>query len=225
MQDFTSEMCEKFCSPMGADYTYVGTMTDSRDNKTYEIRKFSDGKCWMVDNLAYGGTTDACASRTTFSGNGSSSPTNRFGTGTYGDCRNNPGYSGYLYNWQAAMQHSTAYYNTTYTGPITNAQGLCPAGWVLPTGDVGGDFEVLYTAAGSPATGFWQTPGSWKGVFSGRCNLTGGLSNQGTNGFWWSSTPYSMTNAYYIYFNSSVVNPIKKDYGNYNGFTVRCLKN
>jgi uncharacterized protein (TIGR02145 family) len=42
-------------------------MTDARDNKTYQIRKFNDGNCWMVDNLRYGGTNntggDYCSGR------------------------------------------------------------------------------------------------------------------------------------------------------------------
>jgi len=188
----------------------------------------------MVDNLMYGGDTNACADKSIFDGNGSATPSNQFGIDTYGDCRDpRVGGSapctagsttcGYYYNWQAAMQHSTAYYNTTYTGPTTNVQGLCPEGWRLPTGNVGGDFDVLHVAAGSPAIGFWQTPSNWKGPFSGFCNLTGDLSSQGSIDYWWSSKPYSTINAYRMFFNSSVVYSSNYYYKRY-GHSIRYLK-
>jgi uncharacterized protein (TIGR02145 family) len=56
-------------------FTYGPILMDERDGKKYEIRKFPDGKCWMVDNLAYGGTTsdgatDYCSGKTTVTGHG-----------------------------------------------------------------------------------------------------------------------------------------------------------
>ena len=226
--------CASLTTPTGANFTQGPILIDVRDNKQYEIRKFSDGKCWMVDNLMYGGDTDACAGKSIFAGNGSATPSNQFGAGTYGDCRDpRVGGSapctagsttcGYYYNWQAAMQHSTAWYNTTYTGPTTNVQGLCPEGWRLPTSNNGGDFEVLHLAAGSPATGFWQG-GNLKGSFSGNCNPTGGLSGQGNYGYWSSSSPNSTTYTYLIRFGSSGVNTSHSSYKS-NGFSIRCLKN
>ncbi len=79
--------CASLVTPTGTNFTQGPILTDIRDNKQYEIRKFSDGKCWMVDNLMYGGDTDACAGKSTFDGNGSATPSNQFGTGTFGDCR------------------------------------------------------------------------------------------------------------------------------------------
>jgi uncharacterized protein (TIGR02145 family) len=166
MQDFTSEMCDDLPVPFQYNYHPVGTLIDERDGKSYEIRKFADGKCWMVDNLAYGGntSTDACAGRTGYISINSTSPTNLFGAGTYGDCRSyvvaskvcdtinpNTGVSvcGYFYNWLAIMQNPNAYFNVTnfnytqgifdvgFTGTpsITNHyQGICPDGWHLPSG-------------------------------------------------------------------------------------------
>jgi len=221
--------CASLTTPTGTNFTQGPILTDIRDGKQYEIRKFADGKCWMVDNLMYGGDTDACAGKSTFAGNGSATPSNQFGAGTYGDCRDpRVGGSapctagsttcGYYYNWQAAMQHSTAYYNTTYTGPTTNVQGLCPEGWRLPTSNTGGDFAVFYAAIGSPI------PDLWKGSFSGLCSLSGSVYYQSSNGYWWSSTPSSALNAYHINYNMSSVVP--SDNGNKNyGFSIRCLKN
>ena len=58
LQDFKASDCESFPTPAAGSYTSIGTLTDSRDGKLYEIRKQADGKCWMADNLAYGGDTD-----------------------------------------------------------------------------------------------------------------------------------------------------------------------
>jgi len=226
--------CASLITPTGTNFTQGPILTDIRDGKQYEIRKFSDGKCWMVDNLMYGGDADACAGKSTFAGNGFATASNQFGANTYGDCLDpRVGGSapctagsttcGYYYNWQAAMQHSTAYYNTTYTGPITNVQGLCPEGWRLPTGNTGGDFDVLHLVAGSPTTGFWQG-GNWKGPFSGYCTSAGTIVYQGSYGRWWTSIFYNNTSAYDMYLKLTSINQSIIDNKNY-GFTVRCLKN
>ena len=187
MQNFKASDCAAFPIPTGVNYTTVGTLTDERDGKQYQVRKFADGKCWMVDNLAYGGASaqggsDACAGRTAFSSRTNSIPTNRFGIGTYGDCRDpaaagngdatycatgeGAGKCGYHYSWQAAMQHPAAvfdYYNQTvfdsgvYAVPANDVVGLCPRGWHLPIGGSSSEFSTLHSQAGSPTTGFWQT--------------------------------------------------------------------
>jgi uncharacterized protein (TIGR02145 family) len=133
-------------------FTQGPCLIDERDGKTYEIRKFPDGKCWMVDNLAYGGTTDACSGKTAWSGDGFATASNTFGTGTYGDCRDprvgasstgpcyNSNQCGYYYNWQGAMQLASAYYNTSVSYPSGTPStsnyitGICPQGWHLPSG-------------------------------------------------------------------------------------------
>ena len=51
-----------------------------------------------------------------------------------------------------------------------------------------------------------------------------GVSNQGTNAYYWSSTACSADNAYYLYFRSAGLGPqngIRRSYG----FSVRCFKN
>jgi len=228
--------CASLATPTGTNFTQGPILTDLRDGKQYEIRKFSDGKCWMVDNLMYGGDTDACAGKTTFAGDGSATPSNQFGTGTYGDCRDprvggtapctaGSTACGYYYNWQAAMQHETAYYGVTYTGPIINVQGLCPEGWRLPTSTGDDSFQTLHVEAGSPSIGFWQSNIGWKGSFSGRCSNTGGLTAQGTNGLYWTSKQYSIYRSHYFGFSSTTIytstNILHPNYG----VPIRCLKN
>ena len=55
-----------------------------------------------------------------------------------------------------------------------------------------------------------------------RNNSSGALENAGTNGFYWSSTQNSSTNAYDMNFNSGNVNTNNND--KRNGFSVRCVR-
>jgi uncharacterized protein (TIGR02145 family) len=243
MQNWTG--CSSLTTTTVSGTTYGACLKDSRDGKIYEVRKFADGKCWMVDNLRYGGSSDACAGRTSFSGNGSATATNRFGTNTYGDCRDpaaggsapcaNSNDCGYYYNWQAAMQHASAYYNSTYTGNSPNTNNdICPTGWHVPTGGSSGEFVALYNAngttystdscpAGTAYCDFWRPGGNFKGWYSGVCNNSGSLSDQGSFSGWWSSTPVLATNAYNLLVTSSYVLPA--NYTNrYYGFAVRCRR-
>lgn len=225
--------CAALITPTGSNFTQGPILIDARDNKTYEVRKFADGKCWMVENLMYGGDINACAGKKIFNGNGSPNPSNQFGVGTYGDCRDprvggvapclgGSKACGYYYNWQAAMQQVTAYYGVNYTGSTTNVQGLCPEGWKLPTNDNGGDFEILHLATGLLTNGFWQN-GSWKGVLSGYCEDDGRSYLQNNYSYWLSSTPYSQCQFYSAYISS---NHFVQSYGDLKnrGFVIRCLK-
>lgn len=147
-------------------------LTDSRDGKSYRVRKFPDGNCWMIDNLAYGGDTDAIAGKTTFSGNGQTTPYITWYSGSvqlYGDARDpavppyctesdscpDPDFCanhncGYYYSWQAAVQNSLAYSGNIYqpTEPVT---GICPSGWQLPTNFGQSSFINLHSAMGFTA--------------------------------------------------------------------------
>ena len=49
MQNFTQSNCNAMTVGQ------VVSLTDSRNNQTYRIKKMQDNKCWMVDNLKYAG--------------------------------------------------------------------------------------------------------------------------------------------------------------------------
>jgi uncharacterized protein (TIGR02145 family) len=178
--------CEVLATPTytaGIKSTYFTQgpiLMDARNGKKYEIRKFPDGKCWMVDNLRYDGQTDNCNGRTAFDGY-TMEQTNRFGSGTYGDCRDpHVGGSapcntntaagvpqcGYYYNWQAVMQAASAYYNVSYATTYPH-QGICPTGWHVPRGGVDDDSEFVkldksvggtgaIAPTGTNYTAFWK---------------------------------------------------------------------
>ena len=148
---------------------------------------------------------------------------------------------GYLYNWYAATA-GTGTYDTSTSG--TNVSGsICPTGWRLPSARSDGstatgngtsytaaDFAVLNASmnAGSLTSGStsssyyagWQFTGAWSGVFSGL--WSNGFINQGSYGYYWSSTAHSSTVARSLYFSSSSVSP-GNNYSKYGGFAIRCV--
>ena len=129
---------------------------------------------------------------------------------------------GYYYNWCAVMggQNTAACANaeTPAPDPTTN---ICPAGWRLPTGGSGGELEGLNTAinggltntdAGLRTNGLFQRSGYW----------INGFGSQGSNGYYWSSSQYSILDARVLVFDSTYVSPANGGGKSY-GFSVRCI--
>ena len=107
------------------------------------------------------------------------------------------------------------------------AQNACPRGWRLPTG---AELESLRNAAGGEWTAMSGVNGRTFGIEPNRVFLpaaglrvmSGSLSNVGTNGFYWSSSPSTgTTSAMYLFFRqdvSSVGHARHTD-----GMSVRCV--
>lgn len=214
-------------------------VADARDSHSYWIQKLSDGKCWMLTNLAYagGGANTYSDTRTLANGTAgtmtnvaamyyvipsatlfTTEPTNPStmtdGTGQYG----------YLYNWCGAMgrQLSTSACTTNTTPLPDTSISVCPAGWRLPT-NTDNEFTALNTAVNSGSTT------TDAGMRSGWLGQRSGLwSNEfmytSTNGFYWTSTQYSGYNAYRLNYNNTTLNPAS-NYTKSTGFAVRCLAN
>ena len=285
MQEFTSQQCDSWPTVTGTDYSnpygkfsenpelQPFYLADSRDGKRYEIRKFSDGHCWLAQNLAYGGdNVDGCLGKSTFDGSGTGSTStgaSKYGYWTngttpvgsdtpitstnqlYGDCRDaaatgngdvtycatgeGKGKCGYLYNWQAALQSPNAYYKVSFQ-PAEPTQGVCPAGWHLPSSIefCNLDKAVYNKASCSSYTfdnNFYQPystanpNGHFNGLYSGIVEPLGSSSIQNTYADYWSSTQYNIILAYYLGVNSNGrVGPQNYNDRKYLGFSVRCLK-
>jgi uncharacterized protein (TIGR02145 family) len=56
-----------------------------------------------------------------------------------------------------------------------------------------------------------------------RNNASGAVNNEWNNGYYWSASPNSATNAYSLNFNSGGVNPQNNNVRGY-GFPVRCVQ-
>ena len=122
----------------------------------------------------------------------------------------------YLYNWYA----------------VNDPRGLAPEGFHVPSDDEW--TELVNYLGGEQVAGTKMKTSIWSGTnSSGFSALPGGLRdfitgyfyNEGTYGYWWSSsangTFYAWNRALY-----SVNDNVYRNYNNFgNGFSVRCLKN
>jgi len=178
--------------------TTSGTFIDSRDGNEYNWVQIGD-QVWMAENLAYEPS----------SGNYWAYDNNNSNVETYG----------YLYDWETACD-------------------VCPAGWHLPsdaewtelTDYLGGT-----TGAGGKlketGTTHWASPNTGATNETGFTALPGGIRSYfgtfdliGFNGFWWSATEDSTSNAWsrFLYYDLSGVG---RNYGDKDsGFSVRCLR-
>ncbi len=202
-----------------------GVLRDSRDGKTYKIRKMPDGHWWMVEDLKFGN----CSS-STFRSYYQGSTSGKIASGYYGVCiASTQSGAGYLYNWQGAMNAAGAYSGSN-SNPSGNTnghtvrqwQGICPPGWHLPSGGSDGEFQALYDALCNTVSRIYPGTGKFEGVLGGHGDGSS-VKLAGTWGYHWSSTYYDTTSAYRIYFGSSGVY-LQTTSLKYGGFAVRCVK-
>lgn len=208
--------------------TTSGTFIDSRDGNEYNWVQIGD-QVWMAENLAYlpsvnmvaDGSEDAAGSYYYVYGYDGTNVADAKATDNYATY-------GVLYNWTAAMDGEAS--STTNPSGI---QGVCPAGWHVPSdaewteltdSGAGGKLkETGTTHWASPntgatnETGFTALPGGGRGY-------DGTFFNIGGYGTWWSATEYSsdiawLRSMYYTNYNVSRYD----DYGEL-GFSVRCVR-
>ena len=128
---------------------------------------------------------------------------------------------GALYNWYA----------------VDDSSGLCPEGWHVPTH---AEWTTLTTYLGGTSVAggkmksnseLWSSPNTdasnisnFSGLPGGVHNSNGAFFNVGSYGYWWYSTEYPSSNAYYSNLGYGfgyvyVANANKRE-----GFSVRCLR-
>ncbi|MBR2709507.1 hypothetical protein IKE72_00275 [Candidatus Saccharibacteria bacterium] len=228
MQSMTSEICNTVA--IGQE----GTLTDTRGG-SYRVGKMKDGHCWMLDNLALGGSSDI--SLTTENSNVTETrtlpATRTDGFNVYGAARVNTAYNdetpsdsisqqvgakvGTYYNYCAATAGTYCPAgDTAKDTPVT--EDICPKGWRLPSSGPGGEFRALYTAYGSNYNNFRT---SFRLPLSGNYSSSQ-VDGQGSYGYWWSSTFYSGSNMYALHANPSGIG-LYSAYARYFGFSVRCV--
>lgn len=208
MQDMTPELCAN------TKEHQTKTLRDIRDDNTYTVAKLKDGRCWMTQSLRIAGKTltsadsDVTSNYTIPASSGS-------GFGTYDTSSVYVDSDGGLYTWYAATAGtgtkalSTQGQNTTVS--------ICPKGWRLPTGGNGGEFEALNNRYSSISDLMANANFALSGFLGG-----GSRADQGSGGFYWSSTVNSSDYAYYLYLNTSNAYPAHYSH-KYNGFSVRCI--
>ncbi len=219
--DYAPDACANTVIPTGQDYAGPYTLTDVRDNNTYTVYKFKDGKCWMTQNLKLEAdkcgkcqderklipatsdiTTEWTLPSSSTSGFSDNAATNAY---VYGG-------TGY-YSWCAA---------TAGTCPPSGeaASSICPKGWRLPSGGSGGEFQIFVDAEGitndkSGSEKIRNTPYNF--AYTG---VPDNLSDNG--GYWWSRTAINGFSAYSLSISDGNVYPGIGDNYRRVGLAVRC---
>ena len=217
-----------------------GTLTDTRDGKTYKTVTIGT-QTWMAENLNYAYT--GVPYKYTYI---DSSYTSDSTSWCYGDSLANCTKYGRLYTWAAAMD-SVGTWSTNGKGcgygkvcsPTYPVRGICPEGWHLPDTT---EWHTLFTAVGGKSTAgkMLKSTSGWYDHKGGDDNGTdayafsalpagyryydGYIYLEGSDADFWSSTEddssyaYRM-NLYYGYDNANL-NRKNKNLG----FSVRCVK-
>ena len=231
MQQMNPNICKASTTPLATattldtdgshhgdpNYVPTKTLTDTRDNNTYIVSKLADGKCWMTQNLRIAGKTITPAdSNVSANYTIPSSSISGFDSYDISYAYIDNTYGGY-YSWYTATA-GTGTAALTVNGQNAPAS-ICPKGWRLPTGGNGGELESLYNNYPSNPV-----------LRSNPVNLTlsgnvysSSRDDQGSNGYYWSSTVYSSYGAYYLLLDTSHVYPANYTGGKYNGRSVRCV--
>jgi uncharacterized protein (TIGR02145 family) len=196
----------------------LGNKYDNGSGGAYSVVEIG-GQCWMKENIDVNSA-------------GSPAWSNNSDVGWYGyyDNTYQAAGEGTLLQWSAAMNGSTA----------ERAQGVCPTGWHVPS-----DCEWMYlenslgmTTAQQQLTGYRGTEGQdlsnevtggtnssgFTALLAGARNTAGTFISRGTNGYWWSSSESSATNALFRRLNSSQAGVRRGSNSKALGFSVRCLK-
>lgn len=207
------------CSSQKDEPAAGGTATDI-DGNVYTTVTIGT-QVWMVENL-----------KTTKYRNGTAIPNvidsalwGNDTTGAYcnynNDANNSTTY-GRLYNWFA----------------VNNSNNLAPAGWHVPS-DAEWDTLTTYLGGADSAGGklkeagltHWQNPNTdatnetgFTALPGGYRGFNGAFIGVGSIGYWWSSTEYGATSAWYrsMYFYFADVS--RSYYNKEYGFSVRCVR-
>jgi uncharacterized protein (TIGR02145 family) len=126
---------------------------------------------------------------------------------------------GKLYNWYA----------------VSDPRGLAPNGWHIP--DKNEIDALLESLGGMPlastrmkAQTGWLNRGNgtndsgFFGLPGGYCGFLGNPDSLGYHGYWWSSTEYNYSSAYFLNLNFQNVNYNERANNKVSGFSVRCIK-
>ena len=211
--------------PTESPVSLAGTFTDSRDGHTYKCIKIGT-QIWMAENLAF--LPDVSPSR-----DGAQSKPFYYvcdynGTNT-DEAKATSNYKNYgvLYNWMAAIKACPAGWHIPSNEEweqLEISMGMCPT-QVNSSGSRGAEYGAKMKSIegwcksgnGTNANGFSALPGG------GRYG-DGSFGNNGSNGYWWSSSSYSSTFAWgrgLGYDSSEIYKGANYKEG---GFSVRCVK-
>jgi uncharacterized protein (TIGR02145 family) len=213
--------CGGDSSTGGVGGGFDGMLTDSRDGQTYKTVTIGT-QTWMAENLNYAVDSSWC----------------------YENSADSCAKYGRLYQWASAMALPVAYNDALWGGSDANHQGVCPAGWHLPTnaewtvlGNAVGGENVAGTALKS--TSGWNEGGNGTDAYGfsalpAGCRYGDGFFNDvGDYAGFWSASEDGTGLAYNLNLDYSARmytdTDERNDYGSgddgHYALSVRCLKN
>lgn len=221
------EMEDGAASSFGGEAIFCGTtpydtMThfcDIRDSSVYKWVKIGF-QTWMAENLNYVYKVNGAVYRNY----------------CYNDSAQYCAKYGRLYTWGAAMDSATTGcgYGTTCAVSAGSAQGICPAGWHLPSQ---AEWSTLITTVGDSAgaklksISGWYSNGNGTDAYGFSALPSGDANpvvfadlNAGYDAYFWSSSEYDQEVAYRmsLYFGHPYTDLLYT--GKLAGYAVRCLK-
>lgn len=210
------------------------TFTDARDGNVYKITPIG-GQVWMAENLRY-------LPAVVGSEKDSRSDPYYYVYGYEGidvsEAKATENYKTYgvLYNWPAAMAEKA----TSNENP-SGVQGVCPAGWHLPSRaefvqltDFFGGFGVTAGKLKEAGTMHWESTNvgitnefNFTALPGGQKILEKGFVEIKTDGHWWTTTQDAnwTHNAFHLYFSSTSSGAYGQWVLKSTGLSVRCVKN
>jgi uncharacterized protein (TIGR02145 family) len=220
------------------------SVTDAEGN-TYSIGFFGDAGWWMTENLR----TKSSLTANSNSGN-SNSAYYYYPHAETGILTSHPEY-GLLYTWAAANIGTSATESSdAFSGTVSTRQGICPAGWHLPSDYEWSQLTDVISAstdgAYSTTTGTGDTGRKMKsttpvdGATNGTSNsrtangfdallvgdmYSGSSGGYGTYTYFWSSSSGDSSSAWYRHLYYSGTGVLRDYYYKYLMFSVRCKKN
>jgi uncharacterized protein (TIGR02145 family) len=229
------------CNGSGACVAWScgNTLVDSRDGKQYATVLIGS-QCWMKQGINVGTRIAGSSSQTN---NGVIEKYCYSDTDANCNSNNNPNYpDGGLYQWAEAMQYVASCNGTGQSQPACSSpvQGICPAGWHIPSHYELVALERAVCTSGTCTTDFpydTSTTG-WRGTNEGNKLKTNGSSGfEGNFAGWggsfggrgsyldlWTSLE-SGSSAWRRGLGAPDVGVVRDTVDKAYAFTVRCLKN
>jgi uncharacterized protein (TIGR02145 family) len=189
-----------------------GTETVIYSGKTYHTIQIGP-QCWLKENLDVGNMIHGID---TAKNNGIIEKY------CYNDSLANCTIYGGLYQWNEAMQYVTT----------PGTKGICPTGWHIPTyaefqtlaATVSNDGNSLKAVGQGTGSGAGTNTSGFSALLAGYRDYGGSFFYLGYYTFFWSSTEYDASDAYYMYLYYSDSNIGFSNGNKENGSSVRCAK-
>jgi uncharacterized protein (TIGR02145 family) len=177
---------------------------------------------WMAENLNY---ADSAAM-----------PNLKGNSWCYDNSADSCAKYGRLYTWTAAMDIASSYQYASATAVIsTPHQGVCPAGWHVPTSAEWTTLVNFVSGSGTAGTKFksasgWYEDGNGTDAYgfsalpAGIRSYYGGFHSVGFYAYFWSASEDDTDYAYYRYLDYDYASMYTDYYNKDYAFSVRCVQ-